>query len=273
MCRFVAFKGKERIVLKKLLNELPNSLISQSRLAKECESGLNADGFGVGWYDQEIDAEPAVFKSIQPAWNDDNLINISSKVRSDCFIGHVRASTVGDVSIANCHPFIYKQFLFAYNGTIHHFNEIKKDLLLLLDQEHFTKIKGQTDSEHFFFLACNIIEKDLKAAKTLSLARGLSRGIRRINQLLENRKLKQEYRINAVLTDGKAMAAVRYTSNMNNAPLSLYYSKNDSVVIASECLTNIPKDWKEIPVNSVLTVDEGLQVTIDHISHYVENEG
>ena len=270
MCRFVAFKGSERIVLNKLLSDYPNSLISQSRLAKETKSGLNADGFGVGWYDREIDDEPAVFKSIQPAWNDDNLINISSKVRSDCFIGHVRASTVGDVSIANCHPFTYKQFLFAHNGTINHFDEIKKDLLLLLDQEHFTKIKGQTDSEHFFFLVCDIIEKELWPINPISLAKGLAYGIEEINQLLDNHNIEHDYRINAVLTDGKVMAAIRYTSNKNISPLSLYYSKKDSVVIASECLTEAQEDWEEIPLNSILTVDEVSKVSIKPIANYLK---
>lgn len=268
MCRFAAYKGKERIVLNTLLSMSPNSLVSQSRLAKETKTGLNADGFGVGWYDQEIDGEPAVFRSIQPAWNDENLMNIASKVRSDCFLGHVRASTVGDVGIANCHPFSYKQFLFAHNGTINHFDKIKKDLLVFLDQEYFTKIKGQTDSEHFFFLVCNIIEKELETVSGLSLAQGLSYGIDQINEFLDKHQLNPEYRINAVLTDGKAMAAIRYTSDINQTPHSLYYSRNDSIVIASECLTQ--QDWKEIPVNNILFVDKELNMTIKHVSHYAK---
>lgn len=258
--------------MKKVLNESSNSLICQSKLAKETKSGLNADGFGVGWYDREIDSLPAVFKSVQPAWNDDNLINISSKVRSDCFIGHVRASTVGDVSTPNCHPFTYKQFLFAHNGTIHHFDEIKKDILLQLDQEHFTKIKGQTDSEHFFFLVCNIIEKEFEVVNTFSLAQGLYYGINEIDKLLDFHNLKHDYRINAVITDGKVLAAVRFSSDTDNPPLSLYYHKNDSVVIASECLTDAQEDWEEIPLNNILTVDEELNVTIQHVSNYAKNE-
>ncbi|MDB2613641.1 class II glutamine amidotransferase [Chlamydiales bacterium] len=268
MCRFVAFKGKERIVLKKLLNDSSNSLIFQSHSAKETKTGLNADGFGMGWYDQDIDGEPGVFKSIQPAWNDENLINISSKLRSDCFISHVRASTVGDVSIANCHPFVYKQFLFAHNGTIQHFNEIKKDLLLLLDQKYFSKIKGQTDSEHFFFLLCSIIENELNVVSAQSLAKAISYGINQINQLLEMHQFKNGYKMNAVLTDGKAMVAIRYSSDINKQPLSLYYSKSDSIIIASECLTNTANEWKQIPNNTILIVDEKLNVTLDHISQY-----
>jgi len=266
MCRFIAYKGKKPIVLKTLFIESENSLLKQSRLAKEAKTGLNADGFGLGWYDQRIDADPAIFKSIQPAFNDENLIHIASKVLSDCFIGHVRASTVGEVSISNCHPFSYKQFLFAHNGTIHHFDKIKKDLLLYLDEDYFSKIKGKTDSEHFFYLLSNIIEKKMKDFHVNSIAKACKDSIEIVKQMFFKKKLEYKCHLNFVITDGKQMLAVRHTSNLDEPPPSLHFSiknnsaENDSIIISSERLNDLQK-WEDIQVNDVLLVDEKLRVS------------
>ena len=91
MCRFVSYIGHQKILLSELLEKPKNSLISQSRAAQESSFVLNADGFGVAWYDNSIDQFAGVFKSIRPAWNDNNLHHIASKIKSDCFIGHVRS--------------------------------------------------------------------------------------------------------------------------------------------------------------------------------------
>ncbi len=279
MCRFLAYKGNTPVILKSLLSEMPNSLISQSRTSRERNSGLNGDGFGVGWYEREIDEIPAVFKSIQPAWNDSNLINISSKVRSSCFVGHVRASTVGDVSHANCHPFVFKNLLFAHNGTVHHFEKIKKRLIVCLEEEFFNSIKGQTDSEHFFLLVSSLIESESKVHGSCSLAKGLSLGLEKIDALFDECRLERNYRINAVLTNGKEMAAIRYNSQITQPSLSLYYThhtgpkENESVIIASERLTDLREEWEEIPINSMLTIDENMKINIQKISNSTNLEG
>ena len=152
MCRFVAYLGKKSILLNELLVKPKNSLINQSRDAKEGRLGLNADGFGLGWYSHEIDKIPGVFKSTQPAWNDNNLKHLANKIKSSCFLAHVRASTVGDIVLNNCHPFSYHEYAFVHNGTIRFFDKIKRQIINELDDIIFSEIKAQTDSEHLFFL-------------------------------------------------------------------------------------------------------------------------
>ena len=88
MCRFVAYRGHP-ILTDELLFKPVNSLIKQSIHAQESEEPLNGDGFGLGWYSPEIDLNPAIFTSIQPAWNNRNLAQLSPKIRSDCFFAHV----------------------------------------------------------------------------------------------------------------------------------------------------------------------------------------
>lgn len=82
------------MLLSELLVLPANSLIHQSYGARERREPLNGDGFGVGWY-APGDFEPAVFRSITPAWNNHNLLDLSRHIRSACFFAHIRAASSG----------------------------------------------------------------------------------------------------------------------------------------------------------------------------------
>ena len=66
---------------------------------------LNADGFGIGWYTNPSPCEarmhgvdkvtPCTFKSITPAWNNDNLVRLATKIYSPLVFAHVRAAYPG----------------------------------------------------------------------------------------------------------------------------------------------------------------------------------
>jgi len=258
MCRFVAYKGKTPILMKTVISDATNSLVNQSHFAKKTKTGINADGFGIGWYDLTVDEFPGVFKSIQPAWNDENLTNIVSKVKSDCFVGHVRASTVGEVGMANCHPFSYEKLLFAHNGTIDHFEKIKRNLLQLLNEEQYVNIHGQTDSEHFFALVCNYL------GSSNSLAEALVRGVEELRKLFTAQNIEPEYRLNTVFTNGEEMVVTRLTSDPEHLPPSLYsLIDEEGVIIASEPLSDV-NNWNEIPSNAILTIDKDLNVGMQY---------
>ncbi len=72
MCRFVAYLGPE-ILISKLVTEPESSLIHQSYHSHEREEPLNGDGFGLAWYVPAITPDAAVFRSITPAWSNQNL--------------------------------------------------------------------------------------------------------------------------------------------------------------------------------------------------------
>jgi glutamine amidotransferase len=63
-----------------------NSIVMQSLHARESQMPTNGDGFGVGWYVPEISKMPALFTSISPAWNDNNLLHLTAKIKSPCFL-------------------------------------------------------------------------------------------------------------------------------------------------------------------------------------------
>jgi predicted glutamine amidotransferase len=76
MCRFALYLGPP-ITLDTLITKPVNSIIHQSFHSHERKDPLNADGFGVAWYVPELSLHPAVFRSITPAWNDENLLNLA----------------------------------------------------------------------------------------------------------------------------------------------------------------------------------------------------
>ncbi|HEY5882415.1 MAG TPA: class II glutamine amidotransferase [Nakamurella sp.] len=111
----------------------------------------NGDGFGVGWYGDQ--PTPAVFKAIEPAWNDRNLRELAGQIRSRLMFAHVRASTGTPVQRSNCHPFRHDRWLWMHKGAISQFPLVKRDLHLAIDPSLFPNIEGSTDSETFFYLA------------------------------------------------------------------------------------------------------------------------
>lgn len=262
MCRFVTYLGKQPILLNELIEKPEHSLLNQSRKAREGKLGLNADGFGVGWYDHALDATPGLFKSMQPAWNDQNLKHLSAKIKSTCFVGHVRASTVGELSLSNCHPFSYQEFLFAHNGTIREFHLIKRQIANLLEAEFYDHIHGQTDSEYFFALLMHQIHQTPGPYTLDFLADCTLRTIQIINHLQAALKKNAFSRLNTVLTNGYEVLVTRYISHPSEQALSLYYSRQASgaVIIASEPLTK-EDQWIEVPLNTLLLIDRELQIT------------
>lgn len=261
MCRFVSYLGTGKMLINRLLEQPTNSLIKQSKNAKKDAYSINADGFGIAWYNHEIDDKPGVFKSTQPAWNDNNLQYLAQKVTSGCFLAHVRASNVGDVSLNNCHPFTYKNYSFAHNGIIRNFNDIKIALINKLDRELFYEINGQTDSEHLFFLIMHFLESE-----SLGLEDAVIKAFSWIIMQQRNQNADSFSKLNIVISDGKKILATKFSSKGNES-LSLNYcvdepelfkniaAASDGIIIASEALTEISASWKNVPHNSYIIFD------------------
>jgi len=154
MCRWMAYSGSP-ILIEELLYKPEHSLIDQSLHARLGVETTNGDGFGVGWYSADI-TTPAVFRSIEPAWNDRNLREVSGHVESPLFLAHIRASTGTAVQQTNCHPFRHGRWLWLHNGLVRGFRRVKRELALMVDESLYPSIKGSTDSEMLFYLALTL---------------------------------------------------------------------------------------------------------------------
>jgi predicted glutamine amidotransferase len=266
MCRFVLYLGP-RTRLSSLIVDPGHSLIRQSVHSREREEPLNGDGFGVGWYANDLSVEPAVFRSITPAWNNRNLQNLARVVASDCVLAHVRAATQSSgVNEANCHPFRWRRYLCMHNGDIGDFRLVRRKLLASVCDEAFSNVYGSTDSEHFFALYIDSwlgLDDDDPARR---MARALKLAIERALTLVREAGAGSPSYINVAIADGDRAVVSRFTDDPEAAPESLYWfsgslypglpgqdaaRERHAVTVSSERLTADP-GWTEVPPGQII---------------------
>ncbi len=286
MCRLAAYLGQKDVLLEDVLVKPVNSLVSQSLKARETDVMTNGDGFGLGWYAHDISPEPALFTSIMPAWSDRNLSHLTSRMKSTAFFAHVRAASEGGVTQYNCHPFIFKQWMFMHNGGIAHFLKVKRHLRRLLDDDIYNWIKGDTDSEHLFGLAMQIA-KGRSLNSVNDLADVLEETFQEIILLTKTFNVEDMSYFNVCLTDGRRLVVSRYCSDPNIKALTMHYSlghhiisrvqdkkgqpimshtgKTKSILVSSEKLSDVSQEWHMLPAQHFLLVDEDLNVSIRKI--------
>jgi glutamine amidotransferase len=260
MCRFVAYLGQS-ITLENVISKPEHSLVVQSYKPLEMTAGtVNADGFGVGWYDRTVDPTPCVYTNIYPIWSDRNLSSLSRHIASDCIFANVRSATPGiPVDQSNCQPFTHRQFMCMHNGYIENFRfTLMRQIRESLRDPYYTAIGGSTDSEHIFALFLNYLHGQLVTLDAVFAALHAA-----INQLLTwADELDIRIALNLALTDGEHIVASRF-ANKGSAP-SLYYVRNAGIfpragVIASERLW-AGDDWSAIPESSIVGFDKSLEM-------------
>jgi predicted glutamine amidotransferase len=261
MCRWMAYKGTP-VFLDDLLFGTEYSLIQQSLAARLSDSRTNGDGFGIAWY-QHRDA-PGLYRAIRPAWNDENLRDLANQIRCSVFLAHVRAATGSEIQRSNCHPFRHGRWCFVHNGLIQHFEQIRRQLLINVQPELFSSIRGTTDSELMFYLALSLgLEQDPVGA--LELMTGL------VEFLAEEHAIANAMQMTVGLTDGESLYAVRYSTSGQSR--TLFHSKSrdaldelnpgaatfddKSVAVVSEPFTHLDDYWQEIPESSAVIVRNG----------------
>ncbi len=268
------------IVVDKLLYQPKNSLVNQSVSARELEEPLNGDGFGIGWYVREVNNEPVTFVSVHPAWSNRNLRNLAPKIRTDCFVAHVRAASVGEVSESNCHPFQYRNLLMMHNGGVEQFPKIKRKMREPLSDELYNWIKGQTDSEHVFAWLLNDLFRNHKTINSDAVVDAFEHTFTALKQMMESAGITEPAYLNMVVTNGLFLVGTRYVTHPVEDPLTLYHSEGSryvvedgvtrmeapedddhAVLVVSEKLSEDPA-WTLIPPNHFVIVENSLNVRI-----------
>jgi predicted glutamine amidotransferase len=265
MCRWLAYSGSP-ILLEELLYKPDHSLIDQSLHARLGVETTNGDGFGVGWYGTNTDT-PAVFRSIEPAWNERNLRELASHVESPLFLAHIRASTGTAVQQTNCHPFRYGRWLWVHNGLVRDFARLKRELALAVDESLYSSIEGSTDSELLFYVALTLgLEDDPPGA--------VERMVGLVEEAGRRHGIEHPLQMTIATTDGKSVWAFRYSSEGKSR--SLYYStdmrtvremyperprlqevSDETRIIVSEPIVELAGAWNEVPESSYGVVREG----------------
>jgi predicted glutamine amidotransferase len=257
MCRWLAYSGTP-VLLDELLYKPKYSLIDQSLHSRLGATTTNGDGFGIGWYG--VGETPAVFHSMEPAWNDRNLQELAKHTSSPLVFAHIRASTGTAVQQTNCHPFRHGRWLWMHNGAIRDFDRVKRDLRFAIDPELYHEIEGSTDSETFFYLALTFgLEED--PPRALQEAVGL------IEETGRRHDVEHPIQMTVATTDGESIWAFRYSSEGDSR--SLYFSTDiatlktlypedarlqglgdESRLVVSEPLGELAGAWNEVPESS-----------------------
>jgi len=107
-----------------------------------------------GWWGLGYYSRGELLQRSEPK-NEGDPLDIAAVIqglRADLIFMHTRNATVGQVRRENVHPFRFKEWLFAHNGTIRGFDAIKGNLLDAMPSFIQRNVKGDTDSEHVFHL-------------------------------------------------------------------------------------------------------------------------
>jgi predicted glutamine amidotransferase len=260
----MAYSG-EPILVEDWLFKPQHSLIDQSLHARLGVETTNGDGFGIGWYG--MGAEPAVFRSVEPAWNDRNLREIAAQIRTPLLFAHVRASTGTPVQRSNCHPFRHGHWLWMHNGVLSGFREIKRDLVTAVDPSLYPDIEGSTDSEVLFFLALTFgLSEDPFTA--------VARAVGLVERIAGDHHIAHPVQMTVATTDGESVWVFRYSSERKTR--SLFFSTEVAEVralypevdllhqlgpearfVVSEPLRDLPGAWNEMPESSAGVVRPG----------------
>ena len=263
MCRWLAYSGTP-IRMEELLLKRERSLIDQSLHAQLGATTTNGDGFGVGWYEEN--EPPRLYRSTHPAWNDRNLRELAAGIRSPLFFAHIRASTGTAIQETNTHPFRYRDRLWMHNGLIREFARVKRELVVAVDASLYPSIEGTTDSEVMFYLALTFgLEDDPVAA--------VERMVGLVEATGRKHGVEQPIQMTVATTDGRSIWAFRYSSEGDSR--SLYFStrmdtlkalypdselmglSDETRVVVSEPLGDLPGAWNEVPESSCGIVQPG----------------
>lgn len=225
-------------------------------------STYNPDGWGIGWYENN---SPMVFKQgISAKDKESQFPNLSKEVRSKIIIAHLRKGTGAPPSEVNSHPFQHRNWLFAHNGCVD-----RVYLLSLLRSDYKNELKGETDSEVYFYWILQCIEE----------SKGVIDGIKKAVDKITSRHYSG---LNFILSDGKSLYSFSYSSNSKDyyslwklkrepsksGPLefesqetkALLHSKSlkgeRAVLVCSEPLTK--EKWKKIAFGSMLIIEPDL---------------
>jgi predicted glutamine amidotransferase len=264
MCRWMAWLGQP-VLIEELLFNTPHGIVDQSLHARMGAEPTNGDGFGLGWYGQG--EGPGIYRSVKPAWGDDNLREIAAHIEAPLFMAHVRAAIGSPVQETNCHPFRHGRWLFVHNGYLGGLHDVRRDLMLAIDPPLFADVHGSTDTEIVFHLALTHgLEDDPIAA--------LERTVGFIEATAQAHGIPDAVQATFGVSDGTTLWAVRYATTGKQR--SLFASADvesirrlhpenprfqrlthDDRLIVSEPFSDLPGLWQEIPESTAVTVRSG----------------
>ena len=146
MCRHLAYLGPQ-VTLRSVLTDPPYGLLRQSWAPRQQKHGtVNADGFGVGWYDGD-DPVPARYRRAVPMWGDASFADLVRVTRTRALLAAVRSATDGTAQVeAAAAPYAAGPWLFSHNGTLDGWPDATAGLAATLPAAELLALEARADS-------------------------------------------------------------------------------------------------------------------------------
>jgi len=201
MCRLFGFRSV-------IPSQVHQSLVGAEN-ALMLQSNRHPDGWGVAYY---VANYPHLIKSASQAMDDHLFKHVSGIVSSETVVAHVRAATHGVLSLVNSHPFQFGRWIFAHNGNIPDFENVREKLIAQVPPVKRRFILGNTDSEVFFYLLLDNMERRYDLHRSGYPLEEIESAIRQtVDQIQEASGLScfddNELYLTFVITNGETMAA------------------------------------------------------------------
>jgi glutamine amidotransferase len=154
-----------------------------------------------------------------------------------------------------------------HNGQIRGFGAVKRELMLAIDPGLYPFIEGSTDTELMFYLALSLGLSDGPISAVERMA-GL------IEAIADRHGIENALQMTLATTDGERLWVFRYSTERRSR--SLYYSTHlrtlrelypdnprlaglseETRLVVSEPLSDLPGAWKEVPESSCAIVQAG----------------
>jgi glutamine amidotransferase len=232
MCRHLGWLGAD-VTVSSLVLDPPCGLRVQSYAPRRQKHGLmNADGWGVGFFDRSLEGEVARrWRSAAPLWGDTSFDSVAPALHSHCVVAAVRSATVGmPIEVSATAPFTDGHWLLSHNGVV------DRSVLPLA-----SSAESVCDSA---ILAAVVFERGLDALGDTIAEVGMADPLARLNILAAN---------------GSRLLASAWGDTLS------ILRRDDGVVLASEPYDESP-DWEDVPDRHLVEVTaDGVRMTpLDH---------
>lgn len=255
MCRLVVYAG-ERAPVAPVMYGGQHSLHDQSFRPKELMNGsINADGYGVAWYQE---GQPVRVADDRPIWQNGDLEQMLETVQSTMAVAGIRNAFPGmPYGLAEVAPMILDRWTFTLNGYVREFrSRFMREFRRELPDRLYGEIRGTSDTETLFLMALVEVERGLSLSAALaSVARTAIAAV--IREGLDAQ-------LNMALTDGAAAAVTRAGSlDRSN---SLYLAEASPLLAHGTLVASEPLDesttWQAVAHDQVVELipDKGFTV-------------
>jgi glutamine amidotransferase len=217
------------------------------------------------------------------------LTELVGKVDSEALLVHARRATIGKAKDENTHPFRFRRWLFAHDGTIEGFDRVRPKLLATLPDFLRRAIAGDTDSEHAFMYFLKLLKDDARLddhdLDANVAARALARTVRQVETWCREVGEQRPGRLDFVATNGRILVATRRGGPLHYALLEgIVPCALDEIEVATPesdprvrphrrvkavCLATRlrqPNGFIEVPEGAAIAVSRTLQVAVTPIA-------